>query len=87
MCSHYQAVTALARFERHFRTAQPAGDVRGDTWLTYPASAVLSRLGERQSIMARWGLLAVSAKSLNTRLSTFNARSEGVATSPTSGGA
>ena len=87
MCSHYQAVTALARFERHFRTAQPAGAVRGDMWPTYPAAAVLSRLGERQSIMARWGLIAASAKSLNSRLSTFNARSESVATSPTFGGA
>jgi len=87
MCSHYQAVTDLARFERHFRTAPPEGAVRSDMWPTYVAPDILSRLGRRQSIMARWGLIAASAKSLNSKLSTFNARSESVATSPTFGGA
>lgn len=37
--------------------------------------------------MARWGLIAASAKTLNTQPSTFNARSESVATSPTFCGA
>jgi len=87
MCSHYQAVTALERFERHFRIAPPEGAVLGDMWPTYPAPVILSRLGQRQSIMARWGLVAASAKTLNSKLSTFNARSESVATSPTFGGA
>lgn len=87
MCSHYQAVTALARFERHFRTAPPPGSVRSDMWPTYVTPVVVSPPGERQSIMARWGLIAASARTLNSKLSTFNARSESVATSPTFGGA
>lgn len=87
MCSHYQAVTAVARFERHFRAAPPLGNMRSDMWPAYPAGTVLSRLGQRYAIMARWGLVAASAKTLNPKLSTFNARSESVATSPTFGGA
>ncbi len=38
-------------------------------------------------MVAHWGLIAGSAKTRNARLSTFNARSESVATSPTFGGA
>jgi putative SOS response-associated peptidase YedK len=87
MCSHYQAVTALERFERQFRTAPPAGAVRGDMWPAYDAPVVLSQSGERQAIMARWGLVAASARSLNPKLSTFNARSESAASSATFRGA
>ena len=87
MCSHYQAVTALARFERHFRTAYPVGSTPGDMWPTYPAAVVLGGLKERQSTVARWGLIAATSKAPNPKLSTFNARSESVATSPTFSGA
>ena len=87
MCSHYQAVTALERFERHFRTAPPPVAVRSDMWPAYPAPVVISPSGQRQAIMARWGLVAASAKTINPKLSTFNARSESAATSPTFGGA
>ena len=91
MCSHYQAVTALARFERHFRAAYPTGNQPGSTpadmWPTYPAAVVLGGLSERQSVIARWGLIAASTRAFNPKLSTFNARSESVATSPTSSGA
>jgi putative SOS response-associated peptidase YedK len=87
MCSHYQAVTALERFERHFHTQPPAGSTRGDMWPTYPAAVVLASLGHRHAVFARWGLLANSARTLNPKLSTFNARSESVATSPTFSGA
>ena len=102
MCSHYQAVTALERFERHFRTALPSGVAVSDMWPTYPAPVVINQSGERQSILARWGLIASTTrpnqftsnngksndgKLFSTKLSTFNARSESVATSPTFGGA
>ncbi len=87
MCSHYQAVAALERFERHFRTAPPPVAVRGDMWPTYAAPVVVSHSNQRQAIMARWGLIAASAKAINPKLSAFNARSESAATSPTFGGA
>ena len=97
MCSHYQAVTAIERFERHFRTAHPLGVAASDMWPTYPAAVVISLSGERQAILARWGLIAAStrfnksksnyANSFNVKLSTFNARSESVASSPTFSGA
>ena len=87
MCSHYQAVTALARFERHFRAVYPGGQHSADMWPSYPAAVVLSRRGEREAMVASWGLLPGSAKALNPKLSTFNARSETVHTSPTFRGA
>ena len=87
MCSHYQAVTALERFERSFHTAPPAGLLCADMWPTYPAAAVVGRAGKREAILARWGLVAATARTINPRLSTFNARSETVATSPTFKGA
>lgn len=87
MCSHYQAVTALERFERHFHTPAPACPNLTDMWPTYPAAVVLAQLGDRQSVAARWGLIAASTKALNPKLSTFNARSESMATAPTFSGA
>ena len=56
-------------------------------WPTYPAAVVLGHEGQRQAIMARWGLIASTTRAFNARLSTFNARSESMATSPTFGGA
>ena len=87
MCSHYHAVTALERFERHFRAACPAGQHSADMWPNGLAAVVMNRLGERQVMLASWGLLAQSAQALNPKLSTFNARSETVRTSPTFRGA
>ena len=87
MCSHYQAVTALERFERSFQAAAPRGQLRADMWPTYPAAAVVSRTGQREAIIGRWGLVAATAKAINPKLSTFNARCETVATSPTYKGA
>ncbi len=91
MCSHYQAVTALERFERHFRAVHPTGNKPGskpgDMWPTYPAAVVLAGPKERQSFFARWGMIAAATKTHNPKLSTFNARCESVATSPTFRGA
>ena len=87
MCSHYQAVTALERFERSFQAAPPRGQMRADMWPTYPAAVVISRAGKREAIMARWGLVTATSKAINPKLSTFNARNETVATSPTFKGA
>ena len=87
MCSHYQAVTALDRFERQFQTRPPAGDARADMWPAYPAAIVLDKLGHRHSVLARWGLIPASTRAPNQKLSTFNARSESMATSPTFRGA
>lgn len=69
MCSHYQAVTALERFERHFRTAFPAGQQSADMWPAYPAAVVVSRLSQPQGVVASWGLTAASAKAFNSKLS------------------
>jgi putative SOS response-associated peptidase YedK len=96
MCSHYQAVTALERFERHFKSALQSGLTSSDMW-PQSTAAVVRKLAANvqqreasnpaacESILARWGLIASNTRTLNTRLSTFNARSETVATSPTFG--
>ena len=96
MCSHYQAVTAQARLEKHFKTGLPSvsadqnaptSSFNADLWPTYPAPIVWAQAGQRHCGLARWGLIAATAKALNLKLSTFNARSETAASSPTFGGA
>ena len=56
-------------------------------WPTYSAAVVRNLSGQREAVVARWGLIAASGKQLNPGLATFNARCESVATTPTFKGA
>ena len=56
-------------------------------WPTYSAAVVRNPSGQREAVVARWGLIAASGKQLNPGRATFNARCESVATTPTFKGA
>jgi putative SOS response-associated peptidase YedK len=100
VCSHYQAIKARERYFRKFGVYPPPHGYVEDMWPKY-TGVFIRRPPELQSgddavpalesVLGRWGLVPWNTKPEKakdqTKLSTFNARSESVAKSYTFGGA
>jgi putative SOS response-associated peptidase YedK len=91
MCSHYQALKERERFRRHFGVEPPADPGKHDLWPGYVGSFIRRHpqadvgdeaVPEREALTGLFGL--VPHWSLDTKItrSTYNARSETVASRP-----
>ena len=100
MCSHFEALRQLERFLQSFEVQPPPAQGELDMWPKYLGAFIRKppvtdphdeAVPEREALNGRWGLVPWALKAANQdkqfRLSTFNARSESVATSFTFGGA
>jgi putative SOS response-associated peptidase YedK len=98
MCSHYQAIKERERYFRKFGVHPPPHEYVEDMWPRY-AGTFIRRPPEatsgdeavpaREAQLGRWGLVPWGTRDAprQLKLSTFNARVEGVAGSFTFGGA
>lgn len=98
MCSHYQAIKDRERYFRKFGVYPPAHDYVEDMWPRYQGTFVRrppeadsgdEAVPAREAQAGRWGLVPWTTKDAakQLKLSTFNARAEGVARTFTFGGA
>lgn len=98
MCSHYQAIKDRERFLRKFGVYPPPHEYVEDMWPKYQGSFIRRPLeahsgdeavAPREAQAGRWGLVpwATRDAAKQLKLSTFNARAEGVERTFTFGGA
>lgn len=98
MCSHYQAIKERERYFRKFGVYPPPHDYVEDMWPKYQGTFIRrppeadsgdEAVPAREALPGRWGLVpwATRDAARQLKLSTFNARVEGVAGSFTFGGA
>lgn len=96
MCSHYQAVEDLKSLERSFGARFAGGTFKDDMWPKYQGVFVRrppehdagdEAVPNVEATTGRWGLISALTKTPNSKLSTFNARSETAAKSFTFGNA
>jgi len=96
MCSHYLALKERELFERSFGARLATGAFKEDMWPKYEGVFVRrppehdagdEAVPDVEATTGRWGLISALTRTPNTKLSTFNARSETAATSFTFGNA
>jgi putative SOS response-associated peptidase YedK len=98
MCSHYQAIKDRERYFRKFGVYPPPHDYVEDMWPKYQgtfirrppeADSADEAVPQREALAGRWGLVpwGTSDAAKQLKLSTFNARVEGVERTFTFGGA
>ena len=96
MCSHYLALKERELFERSFGARLATSAFKEDMWPKYEGVFVRrppehdagdEAVPDVEATIGRWGLISALTRTPNTKLSTFNARSETAATSFTFGNA
>lgn len=84
MCSHYESVTDQERLRRFFGVEPPTGTPKADVWPTYPSVFVRQATpgGQPMADVGCFGLIPHWATDKSIARSTYNARSETVASKP-----
>ncbi|CAM5564179.1 SOS response-associated peptidase [Eoetvoesiella caeni] len=84
MCSHYESIEdgLLDKYFKAYLRSDPQRKL--DLWPRYPGLFIRlpkpdtydDAIPEREAIVGRWGMVPASAKAINEKLSTFNAKTE-----------